>query len=82
VAAKLGDEGQYGLPVAALADLLPLLVNLATTEDQPANQMVRLLYNRLGINCYGTALSLVVAKGYAPCFYGSILPRSILLRCI
>ncbi len=50
VAAKLGDEGQYGLPVAALADLLPLLVNLATTEDQPANQMVRLSYNKLGIN--------------------------------
>ena len=38
VASKLGEEN--GLPASALGDLLPLLVNLALTEDQPANQMV------------------------------------------
>jgi hypothetical protein len=40
VTAKLGDEGENSLPPAALANLLPLLVGLATTDDQPANQMV------------------------------------------
>jgi hypothetical protein len=41
VASKLGD-GDSGLPPSSLADLLPLLVNLARTEDQPTNQMVSL----------------------------------------
>jgi len=39
VAAKLGGD-ESGLSAAALKDLLPLLVNLARTEDQPTNQMV------------------------------------------